>query len=162
MSDEEAIQEIDEDTCRKLLGRRHFGRVGVVDDEGPVIFPVNYVLDGDDIVFRTDPGIKQSAAAGGRAACFEIDDVDTGRRFGWNVLARGRLDEVVDDDERERLRRILPRPFPGGRKAHVVRLSCTVLSGRRIPLPEDAAEEGHGSPKLGNLWEGQDGSDLLG
>ncbi len=156
------IQVIDEETCRKLLARRHFGRVALVDDQGPVIFPVNYVVDGRSIVFRTDPGTKRSYATQGRPACFEIDDVDTRRRFGWSVVVRGRLDEVMDDGGRERLSGRLIEPYPGGPKEHLVRLSCTSISGRRIPLPEDAPEDGFERAQVGHLWHGQDASDLLG
>jgi len=156
------IQEIDEETCRKLLARRHFGRVALVDDHGPIIFPVNYAVDDGSIVFRTDRGTKRSAAAEGRPACFEIDDVDTRRRFGWSVIVRGRLDEVMDDGGRERLSGKLIEPYPGGPKEHLVRLSCTSISGRRVPLPEDAPEDEFEGAQAGHLWRGQDASDLLG
>jgi hypothetical protein len=39
----------------------------------PVILPVNYVVDGDAPVFRTDPGTKLDAAAEGAAVAFEGD-----------------------------------------------------------------------------------------
>ena len=42
----------DED-CRALLEAGRVGRVAVTADALPVIAPVNYVVDGNNIVFRT-------------------------------------------------------------------------------------------------------------
>ena len=44
--------------CRELLDRHHFGRLGFTDYVGvfPSIIPVNYLLDEDKIVIRTDAG----------------------------------------------------------------------------------------------------------
>jgi pyridoxamine 5'-phosphate oxidase-like protein len=38
-------QELTKSECFQLLAREHLGRVAVVDDLGPVVFPVNFVLD---------------------------------------------------------------------------------------------------------------------
>lgn len=59
---EPQLRELDEDDCRPLLAGRRLGRLAVPDFGGPVIFPVNYVLDQDLVVFRTDPGSKLEAA----------------------------------------------------------------------------------------------------
>lgn len=50
--------------CRELLGEQHFGRLAFVDSVGvlPMIIPVNYVLDHDTVVFRTEAGSKLRAA----------------------------------------------------------------------------------------------------
>ena len=54
----------------------------------PVIFPVNYVLDGDVVVFRSDPGTKLDGATLARVA-FEIDHVDRDLKSGWSVVVQG-------------------------------------------------------------------------
>ena len=45
-----------EEECLVLLAANQLGRVGVVVDGQPLVFPVNYVLDGHTIVFRTGVG----------------------------------------------------------------------------------------------------------
>ncbi len=162
MSSEHRIEEIDTETCLRLLERHHFGRVGIVDDRGPLILPVNYVLDGRAVVFRTDPGAKLLAAVEGGQACFEMDAVDEKRRFGWSVLVRGRLTQVVDEAERRRLAQRLIEPFAGGPKAYIARIRGESISGRRIPLADDLPDEWLDKPDLGNVWRGPDASDLLG
>jgi len=50
--------------CRELLDGHHFGRICFMDHVGvlPSIVPVNYLLDEDHIVIRTDAGSKLAAA----------------------------------------------------------------------------------------------------
>lgn len=127
------LERIDRDECLRLLAAEEVGRVAVVHGNTPAIFPVNYVLDGSAIVFRTDPGTKLEA--GPRApACFEIDAVDRTTRVGWSVVATGRLEEVTRYDSQtwSRVRDLPVEPWAGGEKAHWMRLVPDQISGRRI------------------------------
>jgi nitroimidazol reductase NimA-like FMN-containing flavoprotein (pyridoxamine 5'-phosphate oxidase superfamily) len=49
-------QELTRSECFELLAHEHLGRVAVVDDRGPVVFRVNFVLDRHRVVFRSDAG----------------------------------------------------------------------------------------------------------
>jgi nitroimidazol reductase NimA-like FMN-containing flavoprotein (pyridoxamine 5'-phosphate oxidase superfamily) len=54
MSDAAGIYEdLSIDECLELLRTHQFGRIAVVIDGGPVVFPINYAIDGA-VVFRTD------------------------------------------------------------------------------------------------------------
>jgi nitroimidazol reductase NimA-like FMN-containing flavoprotein (pyridoxamine 5'-phosphate oxidase superfamily) len=77
--------------CRELLMEHHFGRLAFVDAVGvlPVIIPVNYLIDEDTIVFRTDAGSKVAAAVRGAPVAFEVDGVDHDHQAGWSVVVRG-------------------------------------------------------------------------
>lgn len=162
MNESEArIQGLDEATCHRLLAEHRFGRLAVVDEQGPMIFPVNYAVAGDRIVFRTEPGTKLQAADRGAPASFEIDDVDESRRFGWDVVVRGTLARL-DDEETASLEAALVEPFPGGRREHLIALETSSVSGRRVPLPPDAPDDWYRPPDLGHIWYGQDASDLMG
>lgn len=156
------VEEIDAATCRRLLERHHFGRVAVVDDRGPIALPVNYVVDGDAVVWRSDPGTKLDAAKAGQPASFEIDDVDEDRRVGWSVVVRGEIREVTDDATVERLRESGLDPFVGGEKDHFLSIGLDEVSGRRVPLPESTPAEWFEAADLGNIWYDRDASDLLG
>ena len=77
--------ELDPRTCRELLEGAEIGRVAVCTPDGPQILPVNYVVDGASVVFRTAPyGVLGRHAWHGRIA-FEVDDVDVASRSGWSV-----------------------------------------------------------------------------
>jgi uncharacterized protein len=130
------IEWIDLDECLRLLANEEVGRLAITQGRTPQIFPVNYVLDGKDVVFRTDPGVK--LADGPRSpACFEIDSFDRDARTGWSVIATGRLEEVTPYDARtyDRVQRLPIQPWAGGAKAHWVRLIPSYITGRRVGGP---------------------------
>ena len=81
---------LDRDECLALVRHQPVGRIAIVDGSHPLVFPVNYLLDGDDVVFRTGEGTKLDLAQ--RApVCFEVDEIDPATRGGWSVMIHGRL-----------------------------------------------------------------------
>lgn len=130
------IEVLDRDQCLRLLADDEIGRLAVVCGSTPTIFPVNYRLDGDAVVFRTDPGTKLDY--GPRApVCFEIDRFDREQRTGWSVVVLGRLEEVTQYDSRtlERVHALPVDPWASGQKAHWMRLVPSHISGRRVGKP---------------------------
>ena len=81
--------------CLELLASHHFGRLAVADEEGVHIFPVNYVLDGEAIAVRTDPGTKVQMAPM-RPVAFEVDHVDPEGGEGWSVVVEGTARLITD------------------------------------------------------------------
>jgi uncharacterized protein len=134
-ADEANWQELTKSECFELLAGQRVGRVAVVDDRGPVVFPVNYVLDRHMVVFRTDPGTKLGTARARSRVAFEIDGIDAGTCTGWSVLVRGEAVEVTDPGELARLRQLSLRPWTPGPKSHYVRILPALLTGRRIAAP---------------------------
>jgi len=132
-------QELTKSECFELLAREQLGRVAVVDDRGPVVFPVNFVLDRHMVVLRTDEGTKLDAAIRGSRVAFEVDGIDTAAHTGWSVLVRGEAVEVTDPAELARLRKLLLDPWAPGAKAHYVRILPAALTGRRISAAPPAA-----------------------
>jgi len=91
------------------------------------------LMDGDDVVFRTDHGMKLDE--GPRApACFEIDAFARADRAGWSVVVTGRLEEVTayDADRLHRLATLGVDPWAEGERRHWMRLVATNITGRRI------------------------------
>jgi uncharacterized protein len=125
-------QELTKSECFALLAREHLGRVAVVDDRGPMVLPVNFVLDHHTLVLRTDEGTKLDAAIRGSQVAFEIDGADAATRTGWSVVVRGEAVEVTDPAEVARLRHLRLHPWAPGAKAHYVRILPATLTGRRI------------------------------
>jgi uncharacterized protein len=125
-------QELTKSECFDLLAGQQVGRIAVADDYGPVVLPVNYVIDRHMVVFRTGEGIKLGAAGARSRVAFQIDGTDARTRTGWSVLVRGEAVEVTDPAELARLRNLPLRPWAPGAKAHYVRLLPALLTGRRI------------------------------
>jgi uncharacterized protein len=155
------VERLSVESCLSLLERHRVGRLGIVDAEGPLVLPVNYVLDRGAVVLRSDPGLKVDLANEHEAAAFEIDGVDHTRRLGWSVLVRGRLSQVTDPEERARLGALDLEPYVGGDKSHLLRLDSRSISGRRVIVPPAVPEDRLGAVALGNVWLGRDGDDLL-
>jgi nitroimidazol reductase NimA-like FMN-containing flavoprotein (pyridoxamine 5'-phosphate oxidase superfamily) len=141
-------QELSKSECFQLLAQEHLGRVAVVDDRGPVVFPVNFVLDRHMVVFRTDEGTKLDTACRGSRVAFEVDGTDAADRTGWSVVVRGEAVEVTDPAELTRLRKLPPDPWAPGAKTHYVRILPAMLTGRRISAPGGPSHRG------GEPWPG--------
>jgi nitroimidazol reductase NimA-like FMN-containing flavoprotein (pyridoxamine 5'-phosphate oxidase superfamily) len=141
-------QELTKSECFALLSGARLGRVAVVDDQGPIVFPVNFVLDRHMVVFRTDEGTKLDAAIRGSRVAFEIDGTDAAAHTGWSVMVRGEAVEVRDPAELARLRRLPLSPWAPGAKSRYVRILPAVLTGRRILPPGDPGSR-HGRPPPG-------------
>jgi uncharacterized protein len=139
-------QELTKGECFELLAREQLGRVAVVDDRGPIVLPVNFVLDRTMVVFRTDEGTKLDAAIRGSRVAFEIDGIDAAARTGWSVVVRGEAVEVTDPAELARLRKLPLSPWAPGAKSRYVRILPTVLTGRRILRPGPPSQPGQPPP----------------
>jgi nitroimidazol reductase NimA-like FMN-containing flavoprotein (pyridoxamine 5'-phosphate oxidase superfamily) len=119
--------------CRDLLGTQEVGRVAVCTPQGPQIMPVNYVVDGASLIFRTAPyGVLGRHAWNSRIA-FQIDHVDTETRSGWSVLATGSGEMIEDAEELAVVRAFRnPQPWASGSRLLYVRLAWDEITGRRI------------------------------
>ncbi len=127
------LQVLSVDDCRAHLTVGAVGRIGFVEEGGPVILPVNYTMDGHAVVFRSAAGSKLSLGMMQRPVCFEVDDWDTQTHTGWSVLAKGVADEVLDEEEIARLEQLPVRPWSRpDLRDHWIRIMVEELTGRRI------------------------------
>ena len=125
---------LNREQCLELLGTVAVGRVGVSIRALPAILPVNFVLAGGQILFRTIPGTKLDAAAAGAVVAFEADGFDPGGGSGWSVLVQGICSEVTDPDDLARLAHLPLEPwaFGPGVADRLVRVETSFVSGRRF------------------------------
>lgn len=129
------IEVLEPEECLRLLRSEEVGRLAVVVGGFPAIFPVNYVVDGDRVVFRTDAGTKLDGATRGGSVVFEVDHLDPNTRSGWSVILNGRADEITKFDSpavRERASRLALYPWSAHDKAHLVCISANSVTGRRV------------------------------
>ena len=120
--------------CYRLLRTQQVGRLGVNAEHYPLIFPVNYGMDGETIVIRTSPGTKLSAAQHANVT-FEVDEIDQFARSGWSVLVRGLAEEVTEAHRPELVQRthdVGVQPWAPGEHGHWLRLIPHHVTGRRV------------------------------
>jgi nitroimidazol reductase NimA-like FMN-containing flavoprotein (pyridoxamine 5'-phosphate oxidase superfamily) len=124
--------------CFLLLESVPVGRIGFLAGGEVVILPVNFLVDGQDVVFRTAAGSKLSAVEVGRYVGFEADSYDAAKGTGWSVVVNGLAEIVDDEEEAARLDAVGAPSWGGGASGRVwVRIRPTSITGRRIagPLP---------------------------
>ena len=131
-SDTPGLDELTREECLRLTASHSVGRLAVADrGRPPLVVPVNYVLDVDAVVFRSDPGMKVHLARQ-YPVSFQVDFIDPSHHGGWSVLISGLAVEV----EPSEVAHLDLESWVGGAKAHWMRLLASEVSGRRIRLAD--------------------------
>lgn len=125
------LEELTPAECLALAKGQAVGRVAVARRGAPPhVVPVDFVVDGTTIVFRTGPGTKLRLVPG-RLVSFEVDAVDAARRTGWSVLFQARAYEVPASE----VQHLGIAPSAPGDRRHWIRVVPIVTTGRRISRP---------------------------
>jgi uncharacterized protein len=133
-TDHAGLETLSFDECLVLLRSVPVGRIGFAADGEVMVLPVNHALDGQDIVFRSAPGSKLTAAEEQELVTFEADDYDPRTRTGWSVLVTGQATVVYDEAEAERLGRLGLEPWVTAvEHPFWIRIRPTSVTGRRTP-----------------------------
>ncbi|MFE2872704.1 helix-turn-helix domain-containing protein [Embleya sp. NPDC059259] len=119
-----------ETECHVRLAGHEVGRLAGGLDQTPWLFPVNYVTDGQDIVFTTRRDSPLAHVRG--AAAFQVDDVDRYARPGWSVLVIGVVEPVTDLIEIARLAAAGGGTWPARRSELWFRIRPGRVTGRRV------------------------------
>ena len=133
------LEVLTEAECYERLASASLGRVSVHLGERPAILPVNYALLGRDIVFRTDPGSKLTAALMGVQVAFEVDAVPT-PATAWSVLVVGYVEELRDAATLAAVEASGLATWAGGARDRVVRIDVRHVSGRSLGPGSEAPE----------------------
>lgn len=128
------IENLSFDDCWELLADDTLGRLAVVVDSHPEIFPVNYVVHRRSIVFRTAGGTKLWGAAAERSAALEIDGYDPVAKQAWSVVVRGDTEVMEDQADKDAVDTLGLEPWQPGEKAYYIRLNARAMTGRRFQV----------------------------
>ena len=90
------LEELSQGECIELLRANAIGRIAVIDEHAPYVFPINYRLINVDerpmIVLRTRAGNTIDRSE--ESVALEIDGFDPAHERGWSVLVRGSIRHV--------------------------------------------------------------------
>jgi nitroimidazol reductase NimA-like FMN-containing flavoprotein (pyridoxamine 5'-phosphate oxidase superfamily) len=131
------IEELDQEACLQLISRGGVGRIAYAGRFGLVVLPVNYMLQGGAIVFRTaehgslDEDLRTGIEGAEYKVAFEIDDIDLPKRQGWSVLVQGPAHHLVGADRDAAVQAGVQALAPGDRELFV-RIVPSRVTGRRI------------------------------
>jgi uncharacterized protein len=124
------LTELGREECLRLLSGGLVGRVVFTDAALPAAHPVTYLLDGDEVVFRTATGGRLAAATLQHVVAFEVDEIDAVGRTGWSVLGVGQAYEVTEPVRLADLAGRMPAPWAADRDGRTVAIPLQRLTGR--------------------------------
>lgn len=126
------LRDLSVDECWQLVETRSVGRFAANrSNAGPLVVPVNYVVDDDlNVVFRSGAGTKLDSVGNGMAV-IQVDEIDPLHHTGWSVLIEGTTSWLHEEQHETVIETWAPGPRP-----YVVRLVPVVITGRRIDLPQ--------------------------
>ena len=120
---------LDEVECYRLLAAEDVGRVVYTDGALPAITPVNYVLNGRRIIFRTVADSRLAHGVIDAVVAFEVDDLDHSVSTGWSVVVTGvgrPYLPVAGTDAPD------VQPWVGGDRSQFISITPGRITGRRI------------------------------
>lgn len=127
-----ALEQLSRDECLRLMSQAPVGRIVYTRQALPAVELVNFAIDDGDIIIRTDSGGKLAAATRGAVVAFETDSVDIATHTGWSVTIVGLSQAETDGEAIRRLEQASPDPWPSGDRDHFIRISPTIVNGRRF------------------------------
>lgn len=130
----EGMNVLTEAECLNLLQSVQVGRLAVSIANVPDIFPVNYVMDWGNIVFRTAEGTKLAGAVLGKAVAFEVDGYEPAAGEAWSVVVKGQAVEIEKMYELFDAQDLPLFPWHAGHKHRFVRIEPTETTGRRFVI----------------------------
>lgn len=131
MSEEDPVTLLTDEQCWELLRAHEFGRLAYHLGDEVHIVPINYAVDHDTLLFRTDEGSKLLGVVMNSDVAFEIDQYDD--ELARSVVVRGRA-RVLEEDEEHRAENVPLRPWVATPKYNVVEILPKQVTGREFEL----------------------------
>ena len=126
------IENLPKTECWELLQGQVIGRLAVVIDDHPDIFPINYMVHNGSVIFRTALGTKLHGSVNNTPVAFEIDGYNPTTEQAWSVVLRGRAQQLEPTTGLAEAKALPLQPWQGGEKNHLMRINTLNLSGRRF------------------------------
>jgi CBS domain-containing protein len=120
--------------CLQHLAEQSVGRVGVTAQALPAIMPVNYTLQGDEVVFRTTADGLLARSCDSKVIAFEVDNVAADGSKGWSVLVVG-VARLLSGREAQRAAELNLASAMGEGRDQFVAIGVGRMSGRYVGSP---------------------------
>ena len=119
-----------------LLATVPVGRLVYSDRALPFVTPVNFILDGTDVVIRTGRRSALATHTPGNVVAFEVDEINAVDRSGWSVVVTGRVELVDDADDIARLDAWHLQTWRPTTTDRYLRLHAELISGQHLPVAD--------------------------
>lgn len=135
---ESDVEELSAHACWSLLRTTSVGRLAVVVDDHPDIFPLNFAVDHGTIVFRSRTGTKVFAALAESPLAWEADGYDRETGKAWSVVIKGSAEEIRRIEDLMDTLDLPLFPWQGGEKTRFIRVIPAVITGRRFSVVDSS------------------------
>jgi nitroimidazol reductase NimA-like FMN-containing flavoprotein (pyridoxamine 5'-phosphate oxidase superfamily) len=131
MENDEPVRELTLEECWEFLTTQELGRLAFRLLDETHIVPVNFVVDGRTLLFRTDAGSKLFGIELGAEVAFEADEVEG--ETARSVVVRGRA-RRLEEVEEHRADQVPLHTWVDTPKYYVVEIAPEEVTGRRFLL----------------------------
>lgn len=135
MTENSPITILDREAALAKLASVQLGRLVVHRNDQFDIFPVNFVVDGDNIYFRSAEGSKLFTVALNNEVLFEADEVVG--QSAWSVIVRGTAQVLTSNKEILYADSLGLKPWIPTLKYNFVKIAAEEVSGRQFELGEE-------------------------
>lgn len=137
--DHRGLDVLDFEECLHRIASTPIGRIAFRDGADMVILPVNHVVDGVTVAFRTRWDSRLASSASEHPIAFEVDHYDTTTHTGWSVLVKGTATTVYDEPACQRLEELLGVPWAGPQEdSFWTSIRADEVSGRELGVGRGA------------------------
>lgn len=136
------IEVLSDAVCWERLRRTSIGRLGVHHEGQPAIYPINYLVDGSSIVFRTRPDSKIYRPPRLERVAFEIDGFEATKGDAWSILVKGFGRFIDSVPEIEQADTLSLHPWVDADRSAWVRITPVEVTGRRFHIVDGTITDG--------------------
>lgn len=122
------LAELTTDECWRLAASQPVGRLAWTSPHGPTVLPVNFAVDGEDVLIRTKAYSEVGRECDDTMVAFQVDSFDQDAHTGWSVLLRGRAHFEYDGPKTDSD----PDPWVSGPRSLRLRIGISEVTGRRL------------------------------
>ena len=118
--------------CLALMASVPVGRVVYTDQALPAVLPMNFLLDGDEVVIHTASSSALAAVIRNAVVAFQADAFDPETSTGWSITITGRARFVDGAEKTAHLARLPPRPWALVANGQFIRIPARNVEGHHL------------------------------
>lgn len=124
--------------CWSYLRQGEIGRLAVIIDDAPEIFPINYAVQHSAIVFRSAEGSKVDALLHNPQVALEVDGFEPESNTAWSVILKRPAKPINNTEELIDTLSLDIFPWQPGAKNRFIRIDAEAVTGRRFTVTDSS------------------------
>jgi hypothetical protein len=137
----DGVNVLSEDECWQLVNDAQVGRLAFAVAGEQEIFPVNFVVDGRALLFRTAEGTKLAGLTVSSHVAFEVDSYEPDTGEAWSVVFKGQAERLDHFPDIYAAEGVPIFPWQASPKQWIVRIVPAKVTGRRFTVVRGPRED---------------------